>query len=175
MQPVCWSALHILRLLELLPCSQDTSGDYIVTYTSSYIMTKVPIRSMKAIHLKGLPFWGCSSDYSICLDRLKLSLSRKVEKSTLNFCEFYLLRFIFIRRLVDGGLKTSILASVTCDLVPFIEGTLWWYTLVCTMIGFAWHPVLSCLVSFEISGGCTLLILCGLMPSYLIVRRQGLL
>jgi hypothetical protein len=26
-QPVCWSALHILRLLELLPCSQVTSGD----------------------------------------------------------------------------------------------------------------------------------------------------
>ncbi len=49
MQPVCWSALHILRLLELLPCSQDTSGDYIVTYASSYIMTEVPSRSMKAI------------------------------------------------------------------------------------------------------------------------------
>ncbi len=43
------------------------------------------------------------------------------------------------------------------------------------MVGFAWHPVLSCLISVEISGGCTLLILCGLMPSYLIVRRQGLL
>ena len=50
------SALHILRLLELLPCSQDTSGDYRVTYASSYIMTEVPSRSMKAIHLKGWPF-----------------------------------------------------------------------------------------------------------------------
>ena len=69
----------------------------------------------------------------------------------------------------------AMLASIMCDLVPFIEGTLCWYTLVCTMVGFAWHPVLSCLVSFEILRGSTLLILCGLMPSYLIVRRQGLL
>ena len=33
------------------------------------------------------------------LDRLKLSLPRKVEKSTLNFCEFYLLRFILSEEL----------------------------------------------------------------------------
>ncbi len=51
------------------------------------------------------------------------------------------------------------------------DGTHWF----ARWLAIAWYPVLSCLISFEISGGCTLLILCGLMPSYLIVRRQGLL
>jgi hypothetical protein len=40
------------------------------------------------------------------------------------------------------------------------------------MVGFAWHHVLSCLISLENLGGCALLTLCGLMPSYIIVRRQ---
>ena len=94
MQPVCWSALHILRLLELLPCSQDTSGDYIVTYASSYIMTKVPSRSMKAPHPKDCLSEGILLTNQSALGRLRLSLPRKIEQSTLNFCEFYLLRFI---------------------------------------------------------------------------------
>ncbi len=71
--------------------------------------------------------------------------------------------------------RLAILASVICDLVPFTEGTPWWYTLPCTRVGFAWYPVRCCLPSFEILGGCALLTLCGLMPSYIIVRRQGLL
>ncbi len=71
------------------------------------------------------------------LDRLKLSLSRKVEESTLNFCVFYLLGFILSKDLSTVDWRLAVLASVTCDLVPFIKGTLWWYTLVCTMVGFA--------------------------------------
>jgi hypothetical protein len=74
MQPICWSALHILRLLELLPCSQDTSGDYIVTYTSSYIMTEVSSRSMKAIISRDCLTEGVLLTIQSALDRLKLSL-----------------------------------------------------------------------------------------------------
>ncbi len=77
-------------------------------------MTEVPSKSMKATHLKGLPFLGFSLTSQSALDRIMLSLSRKVEKSTLNFCEFYLLRFIFIRRLVNGGLKLKTSCASFC-------------------------------------------------------------
>ncbi len=49
------------------------------------------------------------------------------------------------------------------------------YTLVCTKVGL---PDILCDVayfSFVILGGCALLVLCGMMPSYISVRIQGLL
>ncbi len=62
-------------------------------------MTEVPSRSMKAIHLKRLPSWGIFLTNQSALDILEVSLPRKVEKSTLSFCEFYLLRFILFEDL----------------------------------------------------------------------------
>jgi hypothetical protein len=59
-QPVYWSALHILRVLELLPRSQVTSGDYQITYASPCIMTKASSRSRQAILIKELLYQGCS-------------------------------------------------------------------------------------------------------------------
>jgi hypothetical protein len=67
----------------------------------------------------------------------------------------------------------AMLASFTCDLVPFIEGTLCWYTLVCTMVGFALHAVLSCLVSCEILRGCTLLNCAACCPPSLLLGDRG--
>ncbi len=110
------------------------------------------------------------------LDGLELSLSRKVEKSTLIFCEFYLLGFYFYPKTCQRWFwRLALLASVVCALVPCTRWTLWWYTPVCTKVTFTWYPVQCCLTSFDILRGCALLTLCGLMPSSVIVRRQGLL
>jgi hypothetical protein len=77
-QLVCRSALHILRLLELLACSQVTSGDYQVPYASPCMMTKAPSRLMQAILIKDCLAEGVLISQSalddsseVCQERLK--------------------------------------------------------------------------------------------------------
>ena len=108
------------------------------------------------------------------LDGLRLSLPSKVEMSTLNFYEFFLLRLCpKICLLVVWSL--AILASTVCDLVHTTRWMLcWYYTLVCRKVDFC--PI-SCAIlpsiSFILNKRRLCPDQCGLMPSYIIVRRQG--
>jgi hypothetical protein len=84
---VKWSTLNF--------CEFNLLRFYFITYASSSTMTEAPSSLMQTISIKELVLRRCSLTSQSALDGLRLSLSRKVKWSTLNFCEFYLLRFYF--------------------------------------------------------------------------------